>query len=69
MTCLSTGVKAAPETQDDLFKAEDVREKQMKEFLQQRIFSDDVGYFEPMTRNKLGTFTWDEHNGSSELIG
>ena len=57
LTSISTGIKASTATVSDLFSAHTKGEKHLQDFIQQRILTNDVPYFAPLTKLKLKTFS------------
>ena len=54
---LSSGINATLEVQQDLLKAEDVGKKQARDFIDDRIKNNKVGFYETIKKNKLKTFS------------
>ena len=53
----SYGISAQEDAQKDLLRAEQVGKLQAEIFIEERIKSNDVGFYETVKRNKLKTFT------------
>ena len=54
---LSSGQQVPEDVKQDLLNAREIGEKQLKEFIDNRILSDKVGFYESIKRLKLKTFT------------
>ena len=54
---LSSGINAQEDVQKDLLRAEQVGKLQAERFIEERIKSNDVGFYETIKKNKLKTFT------------
>ena len=54
---MSSGQQILEDVKQDLLNARKIGEKQLKEFIDNRILSDKVGFYEPIKRLKLKTFT------------
>ena len=54
---LSSGQQVPEDVKQDLLNARKIGEKQLKEFIDNRILSDKVGFYESIKRLKLKTFT------------
>ena len=57
LTSISSGIKVSEETESDLFRAHEKGEQCLEAFMQQRILSQNVPYFDPIKKLKLRTFT------------
>ena len=56
---ISNGVTASPSSVDDLFGANSYCEREMSNFIRQRIVGQQVDFFKPITKSKLKTFSSD----------
>ena len=54
---MSSRQQAPEDVKQDLLKARKIGEKQLQEFTDNWILSDKVGFYEPVKRLKLKTFT------------
>ena len=57
LVSLSSGQQAPGDVKQDLLKARKIGEKELREFIDNRILSDKVGFYEPNKCLKLKTFT------------
>ena len=57
LTSLSSGVQAPEDVKQDLLNAKSTGENQLQQFIDKRVSSDTVGFYEPIKRLKLQTFT------------
>ena len=54
---MSSRQQAPEDVKQDLLKARKIGEKQLQEFIDNWILSDKVGFYKPVKRLKLKTFT------------
>lgn len=57
LTSISTGIKASEETERDLFAAFTMGSTLFQQFIEKRLISHDVDFFDTLSKQKLKTFT------------
>ena len=57
LTSLSSGIIQTEKALTDLMEAEKIGEKELVNFQQERLYSDEVNFYDPIKKLKLGTFS------------
>ena len=57
LASISSGVIASQKIKDDLLSGPEKGEKQLKEFIEKRLLSNEVDFFDPLPKLKLSTFS------------
>ena len=69
LTSLSSGKQATGDVKQDLLKARATGEKQLQQFIDNQISSDNVGSYEPIKQLNLKTFTYLQVKKTTKVKG